>query len=68
MIFAKMNVKVSNDPLFKDGLSPKVICGTAQELNMLIKLKKVPINNTLVDVRPFVNSYTPLRWSKQKQK
>jgi len=64
----KMNVKVSNNPHVKDGFCPKVICGTVQESNMLIKLKKVPINNKLVDVRPFVNSYTRLRWSKKKQK
>jgi len=63
----KMNVKVSNNPLVKDGFSPKVICGTVRESNMLIKLKKIHINNKLVDVRPFVD-YTLLRRSTRKQK
>jgi len=64
----KMNVKVSNNPLVKDGFSPKVLCGTVRESNMLIKLKKVHINNKLVDVRPFVDSCTLLRRSTKKQK
>jgi len=51
----KVDVKVINQPLVKTGFTPKVTFGTIKETNMLIKLKKVRINDTLVDVRPYVN-------------
>jgi len=64
----KMDVKVINHPLVKTGFTPKVTFGTVKETNMLIKLKKVRINDTLVDVRPYVNFKSPFRSSKKKQK
>jgi len=51
----KMDVKVINHPLVKTGFTPKVTFGTVKETNMMINLKKVRINDTLVDVRPYVN-------------
>lgn len=51
----KIDVKVVNHPLIKSGFSPRVILSTVEESNMLIKLKKVRINDTWVDVRPFIN-------------
>lgn len=62
----KMDVKVINHPLVKTGFTPKVTFGTVKETNMLINLKKVRINDTLVDVRPYVNFKSPLRSSKKK--
>jgi len=64
----RMDVKVINHPLVKTGFTPKVTFGTVKETNMLIKLKKVRINDTLVDVRPYVNFKSPFRSSKKKQK
>jgi len=63
----KMDVKVINYPLVKTGFTPKVTFGTVKETNMLIKLKKVRINDTLVDVRPYVNFKSPFRTSSKKQ-
>lgn len=62
----KMDVKVINHPLVKTGFTPKVTFGTVKETNMLINLKKVRINDTLVDVRPYVNFKSPFRSSKKK--
>jgi len=55
----KIDLKVINRPLVKTGFTPKVTFGTVKETNMLVKLKKVRINNTLVDVRPYVNFKSP---------
>jgi len=63
----KMDVKVINHPLVKTGFTPKVTFGTVKETNMLIKLKKVRINDTLVDVRPYVNFKSPFRTSSKKK-
>jgi len=63
----KMDVKVINHPLVKSGFTPKVTFGTVKETNMLIKLKKVRINDTLVDVRPYINLKSNFRSSKKKQ-
>jgi len=64
----KMDLKVINHPIVKTGFTPKVTFGTIKETNMLINLKKVRINDTLVDVRPYVNFKGPFRSSKKKQK
>jgi len=58
----KLDVKVVNHPVVKIGFSPKVTFGTMKETTMLIKLKKVKINDTLVDVRPYVS------WFKKQTK
>jgi len=63
----KMDVKVINYPHVKTGFTPKVTFGTVKETNMLINLKKVRINDTLVDVRPYVNSKSSFRSSKKQK-
>jgi len=60
-----LDVKVINQPEVKKGFSPKVTFGTMKETTMLIKLKKVKINDKLVDVRPYV-SYKSLFSSLKK--
>jgi len=62
----RMDVKVVNHPLIKTGFTPKVTLGTVEQTNMLIKLKKVRINDTLVDVRPYVNFKSPFNPSKKR--
>jgi len=60
----KVNVKVVNHPLVKTGFSPKVTVGTVEQKEMLLKLKKVRINDILVDVRPYrsyKSSFSPYR-------
>jgi len=57
----KMDVKVVNHPLVKTGFTPKVTLATVEESNLLTKLKKVRINETLVDVRPYINYKSPFR-------
>jgi len=63
----KMDVKVINHPLVKSGFAPKVTFGTVKETNMLINLKKVRINDTLVDVRPYINFKSHFGSSKKNQ-
>lgn len=52
----KLDVKVVNHPLIKAGFTPQVMLGNAEQAEKLVNLKKVRIRNTLVDVRPYVNS------------
>jgi len=51
----KMDVRVVNHPIIKTGFSPMVTLGTVQQAQLLVKLKKVLINDALVDVRPYVD-------------
>jgi len=51
----KLDVKVVNHPLIKTGFTPQVMLGSIEQAQKLVNLKKVRINNTLVDVRPYVN-------------
>jgi len=65
----KIDVKVVNHPITKTGFTPKVTLSSIEESNMLIRLKKIWINDTLVDVRPYVNyNKCSLRSSKRKCK
>merc|ERR1739838_140857 len=57
----KMNVKVVNRPLVKTGFAPKVTLQTVEECEMLINMKKVRVNDTMVDVRPYINNKSPFR-------
>jgi len=57
----KMNVEVVNRPLVKTGFTPKVTLQTVEECEILINLKKVRINNTMVEVRPYNNNKSPSR-------
>jgi len=51
----KLDVKVVNHPLIKTGFSPQVMLGSLEQAKKLVNMKKVQINSTLVDVRPYVN-------------
>jgi len=64
----KLDVKVINHPIVKTGFTPKVTFGTVKESKMLIKLKKVRIKGTLVDVRPYTNFNSQCRVSKKKKR
>jgi len=55
----KIKVQVVNNPLIKSGFTHKVTLSTVKERNKLLKLKKVPINGTLVDVREYVKCKRP---------
>jgi len=50
----KMNMQAVNHHLIKISFAQKVTLATVEKSNMLLKLKKVLINNTLVDVRPYI--------------
>merc|ERR1712121_246098 len=51
----KMDVKVVNHPLIKAGFTPQVMLGTVEQAQKLIKMKRVRIHHSLVDIRPYVN-------------
>merc|ERR1719474_1145324 len=51
----KMEIKVVNYPVVKFGYSRQVILENVVQAKTLINMKKVYINGTFVDVRPFVN-------------
>jgi len=51
----KLDVKVVNHPVIKTGFTPQVMLGSVEQARKLVNLRKVRINNTLVDVRPYVN-------------
>jgi len=51
----KLDVKVVNHPLIKTGFTPKVTLGAVEQAQKLIKMKKVQIHHSLVDIRPYVN-------------
>jgi len=51
----KLDVKVVNHPLIKTGFTPKVTLGTMEQAQKLIKMKRVRIHHSLVDIRPYVN-------------
>jgi len=57
----KINVNVVNRPLVKTGFTPKVTLQTVEECEILISLKKVRINNTMVEVRPYNNNKSSFR-------
>jgi len=50
----KLSVRVVNHPPVKTGFAPRVILGNVEQAQKLINMKKVIINEKLVDVRPYV--------------
>jgi len=53
-VFAELGLRIENYPVVKFGLSPQVILETVRQARALIGRKKILINGTLVDVRPFM--------------
>jgi len=51
----KLDIKVVNHPRIKTGFTHKVTVGTVEQAHKLIKMKKVRINHSFVDIRPYVN-------------
>lgn len=51
----RLDIKVANFPVVKNGYVPRVVLGSVEHAKMLVSLKKVKVNNTAVDVRPYVN-------------
>merc|ERR1719427_202349 len=50
-----MGLVVVNIPVLKSGYSPQVVLKTFDQAQSLIKLMKVQINGTIVNVRPYAN-------------
>jgi len=51
----RLDIKVVDCPVIKNGYAPRVVLETLEQTKMLIELKRVMINGTVVDVRPYVN-------------
>jgi len=51
----RLDVKVVDFPVVKDGYAPRVVLGSVEHAKMLVSLKRVMVNATVVDVRPYVN-------------
>jgi len=62
----KLDVKVVNHPLIKTGFTPKVTLGTVEQAQKLIKMKRVRIHHSLVDIRPYVNFRDSTKQRKKK--
>jgi len=54
-VLLEMGMKVINYPVIKHGFARQVILDTIAQAKTLIKMRKIQINGTSVDVRPFVN-------------
>jgi len=51
----RLDVKVVNFPVVKNGYAPRVVLESLEDAKMLVLLKRVMVNDTAVDVRPYVN-------------
>jgi len=51
----RLDVKVVNFPVVKNGYAPRVVLGSLDHAKMLVALKRVKVNGAPVDVRPYVN-------------
>jgi len=51
----RLDVKVVNFPVVKNGYAPRVVLGSLEHAKMLVALKRVKVNGAPVDVRPYVN-------------
>jgi len=49
-----LGLKIVNYPLIKEGFSPQVTMATQEQALKLIKMFKVQINGTFVDIRPYI--------------
>merc|ERR1719427_90339 len=54
-VLVKMGMKVINYPVIKHGFVRQVILDTIAQAESLIRMRKIKVNGTFVDVRPFVN-------------
>jgi len=51
----RLDVQVVNFPVVKNGYAPRVVLESVEDAKMLVSLKRVMVNSTVVDVRPYVN-------------
>jgi len=51
----RLDIKVEVVPVVKNGYAPRVVLASLKDAKMLVALKRVVINGTVVDVRPYVN-------------
>jgi len=51
----RLDVKVVEYPIVKNGYAPRVVLGSLEHAKMLVDLKRVMVNGTVVDVRPYLN-------------
>jgi hypothetical protein len=51
----RLDVRVVDYPVIKDGYAPRVVLESVKNAKMLTSLKRVMVNGTVVDVRPYVN-------------
>merc|ERR1719221_2519153 len=54
-VLAGMGMKVLNYPVIKHGFARQIILDTISQAKALIKMRRIKINGTFADVRPFVN-------------
>lgn len=54
-VLSQMGMKVINYPVIKNGFARQVILDNISQAKTLINMKKIQVNGTFVDVRPFVN-------------
>jgi len=51
----RLDISVVECAVIKDGYAPRVVLGSRKNAQMLVSLKRVMVNGTAVDVRPYVN-------------
>jgi len=51
----RLDVKVLNFPVVKNGYAPRVELESLEDAKKLVSLKRLMVNGTAVDVRPYVN-------------
>jgi len=61
---SNMGMKVINYPVIRHGFARQIILDTISQARILIKMKKILVNGTYADVRPFVNQK---RWRRTKK-
>jgi len=50
----RLDIKVVDPPIIKNGFAPRVVLESTDNAKMLVSLKRVIVNGTVVDVRPYV--------------
>jgi len=51
----RLDIEVVDFPVVKKGYAPRVVLGSVEHVKMLVTLKRIMVNGTAVDVRPYVN-------------
>jgi len=54
-VLSEMGMKVINCRVIKHGFVRQIILDTISQAKTLVKLGKIKINGTFVDIRPFLN-------------